>query len=154
MRKKELNSIIYAVFVIGIIRGFIELISKTLEVCTGRIGLVDEEYVFIPYEGITLFLLVLNLICMALILVSLFLVLLKKRQGVYLFVFSQILNLLVLGFLDGFAKTSLVYLAGTAIFIALFFAILQLRKDGVSAWKVIMCRQDAKVQEDCNSEKA
>lgn len=85
-----------------------------------------------------IFFLCVNLSLSVLVIISLSLIMMKKKSGVYLFVALQLVSIVFNSIMD---SDPITHLLVALVMCVVMFLILQIRKDGISAWKVIMNKE-------------
>lgn len=124
IKKGEINDIIYVIFVLSIIRHVMAIFNNIIM----AFALMNDT-----------FSLWFNILLSILMITSLLLIMNKKKMGVYLFVTLQLLSVVFNSIIDSDPLTHII----PAVFMCgLLFLVLQLRKNGISAWKVIMNKAD------------
>ena len=123
IKKGEINIIIYVIFGLIIIRHAMAIFNNIM-----AFELMNDT-----------FSLWLNIVLSILMITSLLLLMNKNKMGVYLFATLQLLSVVFNSIIDSDPLTHII----PAVFMCgLLFLVLQLRKNGISAWKLIMNKTD------------
>ena len=85
-----------------------------------------------------IFFLGVNLSLSVLVIISLALIMMQKKNGVYLFVALQLVSIVFNTIMD---SDPINHILVALVMCGVMFLILQIRKDGISAWKVIMNKE-------------
>lgn len=85
-----------------------------------------------------IFFLGVNLSLSVLVIISLALIMMQKKSGVYLFVALQLVSIVFNSIID---SDPINHILVALVMCGVMFLILQIRKDGISAWKVIMNKE-------------
>ena len=120
--KKEIN------IIVQIILGLI--------IARHAMSMINNIMVFSMLNDI--FFLCVNLSLSVLVIISLSLIMMKKKSGVYLFVALQLVSIVFNSIMD---SDPITHLLVALVMCVVMFLILQIRKDGISAWKVIMNKE-------------
>ena len=120
--KKEIN------IIVQIILGLI--------IARHAMSMINNIMVFSLLNDI--FFLGVNLSLSVLVIISLSLIMMKKKSGVYLFVALQLVSIVFNSIMD---SDPITHLLVALVMCGVMFLILQIRKDGISAWKVIMNKE-------------
>ena len=120
--KKEIN------IIVQIILGLI--------IARHAMSMINNIMVFSMLNDI--FFLCVNLSLSVLVIISLALIMMKKKSGVYLFVALQLVSIVFNSIMD---SDPITHLLVALVMCVVMFLILQIRKDGISAWKVIMNKE-------------
>ena len=120
--KKEIN------IIVQIILGLI--------IARHAMSMINNIMVFSMLNDI--FFLCVNLSLSVLVIISLSLIMMKKKSGVYLFVSLQLVSIVFNSIMD---SDPITHLLVALVMCVVMFLILQIRKDGISAWKVIMNKE-------------
>ena len=120
--KKEIN------IIVQIILGLI--------IARHAMSMINNIMVFSLLNDI--FFLGVNLSLSVLVIISLSLIMMKKKSGVYLFVSLQLVSIVFNSIMD---SDPITHLLVALVMCVVMFLILQIRKDGISAWKVIMNKE-------------
>lgn len=123
IKRGEINIIIYVIFVLIIIRHAMAIINNIM-----AFALMNDT-----------FSLWLNIVLSIFMITSLLLLMNKNKMGVYLFATLQLLSVVFNSIID---SDPLSHIIPAVFMCGLLFLVLQLRKNGVSAWKVIMNKTD------------
>ena len=120
--KKEIN------IIVQIILGLI--------IARHAMSMINNIMVFSLLNDI--FFLGVNLSLSVLVIISLALIMMQKKSGVYLFVALQLVSIVFNSIMD---SDPITHLLVALVMCVVMFLILQIRKDGISAWKVIMNKE-------------
>ena len=120
--KKEIN------IIVQIILGLI--------IARHAMSMINNIMVFSMLNDI--FFLCVNLSLSVLVIISLSLIMMKKKSGVYLFVALQLVSIVFNSIMD---SDPINHILVALVMCGVMFLILQIRKDGISAWKVIMNKE-------------
>ena len=120
--KKEIN------IIVQIILGLI--------IARHAMSMINNIMVFSLLNDI--FFLGVNLSLSVLVIISLALIMMQKKSGVYLFVSLQLVSIVFNSIMD---SDPITHLLVALVMCVVMFLILQIRKDGISAWKVIMNKE-------------
>ena len=120
--KKEIN------IIVQIILGLI--------IARHAMSMINNIMVFSMLNDI--FFLCVNLSLSVLVIISLSLIMMKKMSGVYLFVALQLVSIVFNSIMD---SDPINHILVALVMCVVMFLILQIRKDGISAWKVIMNKE-------------
>ena len=130
-----INMFIVFVLTLAILRNFIGLFTNAINLSTGQPAYVNGELTIIHYEGLSLAVGIANLFCVAILIVSMIMILLKKKVAVYTFFITQFANAACMMYIKGDIVLHLGIAIASCILLSL---LLLLKKDGVSAWRSIM----------------
>ena len=120
--KKEIN------IIVQIILGLI--------IARHAMSMINNIIVFSLLNDI--FFLGVNLSLSVLVIISLALIMMQKKSGVYLFVALQLVSIVFNSIMD---SDPINHILVALVMCGVMFLILQIRKDGISAWKVIMNKE-------------
>lgn len=120
--KKEIN------IIVQIILGLI--------IARHAMSMINNIMVFSLLNDI--FFLGVNLSLSVLVIISLALIMMQKKSGVYLFVALQLVSIVFNSIMD---SDPINHILVALVMCGVMFLILQIRKDGISAWKVIMNKE-------------
>ena len=120
--KKEIN------IIVQIILGLI--------IARHAMSMINNIMVFSMLNDI--FFLCVNLSLSVLVIISLSLIMMQKKSGVYLFVALQLVSIVFNSIMD---SDPINHILVALVMCGVMFLILQIRKDGISAWKVIMNKE-------------
>lgn len=134
-KKGGINGLIAFILVIAMVRDCVRVFNEAFHLSTGQVTYVGDELSVIPYEGAYLAVGIINVLCMITLIASMFMILLEKKVGVYLFFVAQITSAVCLTYMQGDVA---VHFGVALVSCILLFLLLQLRKNGISAWKAIM----------------
>ena len=127
IKKHEISLIVQIVLLLVIVRHGISIVTNLFSLAY----LYDT---FVPYF---------NIVMSSVMIYNMILLLQKKALGVYLFVTVQFISVTLHTMIDN--DPALHFFVATMM-CGVMFLLLQIRADGVSAWKVIM--SDKKKEED------
>lgn len=134
-KKDGINRLIVFVLVLAMIRTGVGVFTNSQNLSTGQVTYVNGELSVIPYESMYIAIGVINILCAIALIASMFMVLLEKKTGVCIFFTAQFINAACITYMKG--EWGL-HFGIAAISCVLLPLLLQLKKNGVSAWKTIM----------------
>ena len=117
--KKEINIIVQVILGLFIARHIMAIINSLM-----AFALLNDTFI-----------LCMNLLLSMLIILSFVLIMKQNKAGVYLFIALQLVSVIFNSMMDSDIITHLLVAIAMC---GIMFLILQIRKDGLSAWKVIM----------------
>lgn len=130
--KKEISDIIYFILCLVAFRHFMNILSSIITLSDAPMG---SFY---------------NIVLGLLMIIALLLIAFKKKIGIYLFGIIQIANVIGQTIIN--VEDFGIHLFVALFMCALMFFILQIRKNGVSAWKVIFGKEGTDIISNENQE--